>query len=251
VDGASIEGKGEEDNCETERQAILDWRHGESLYRREKYSEALAGCERAERRLPPGGEKLRKRLAESMNDLASKFIWPGSLSNAIYSPEAERLLSKVVEWLPDNANAWYNLGATLYGARKLDQVIVAYERAIELDPKDAYPHHGLGHVYSALSQYEEAIAAYWRAIELDPKDASPHKGLGIVYQLSEQYEKAEEAFRKAIELDPQAGSYRSSIAGIVRKLGRESEAAEQIKIARELIANRERIQPRVLRGDLY
>jgi hypothetical protein len=41
---------------------------------------------------------------------------------------------------------------------------------------------------------------------------------------------------KAVELDPQAGSYRSSIAGILRKLGRESEAAEQIKIARELIA---------------
>jgi len=226
----------EEDDCETERQAILDWRHGESLYRREKYSEALAGCERAERRLPPGGEKLRKRLAESMNDLARKFIWPGSLSDAVYSPEAERLLSKVVEWLPDNANAWYNLGATLDGARKLDQVIVAYERAIELDPKLAYPHNGLGNVYRALSRYEEAIAAYERAKELDPKLAYPHHDLGIVYQLLKQYGKAEDPFRKAVELDPQTGSYRCSLAGILRKFGREAEAAEQIKIARELIA---------------
>ena len=294
----------EEDDSANERQAILDWRRIELLCRREKYTEALAFCERAEKRLPMDGEKLRKRLADSMNDLARKFIWPGSQSDAVYSPEAERLLSKVVEWLPDESNAWYNFGATLYRARKLDQAIAAYERAIELDPKYtpphnglgnayrelgrdkdaiaaygraieldpkfahphyglgnvyrvlglnedaiaaygraveldpkfAHPHNGLGNVYRTLSRNEDAIAAYERAIELDPKFAAPHSGLGIVYQLSEQYEKAEEAFRKAVELDPQSGMCCSSLVGFLRKLGREAEAAEKIKITRELIA---------------
>src|SRR5262245_46414908 len=120
----------EEDDRLTERQAILDWRRVESLYRREKYTDALAGCDRAEKGLPPSGEKLRRHLADSMNGLASEFIWPESQSNAVYSPDAERLLSKVVEWLPDESNAWYNFGATLSYARKLDQAIAAYQRAI-------------------------------------------------------------------------------------------------------------------------
>ncbi|MGH9751734.1 MAG: TPR end-of-group domain-containing protein, partial [Blastocatellia bacterium] len=50
------------------------------------------------------------------------------------------------------------------------------------------------------------------------------------------YWKAEEAFRKAVELDPQSGMCHSSLVGILRKLGREVEAARQIEIARELIA---------------
>ncbi|HEU0175963.1 MAG TPA: tetratricopeptide repeat protein [Blastocatellia bacterium] len=261
--------KGEEDDSANERQAILDWRQVELLCRREKYIEAMACCERAERRLPPDGEKLRKHVADSMNDLACKFIWPAGQSDAVYSHVAERLLSKVVEWLPDESNAWYNFGTTLFQARKLDQAIAAYERAIELDPKDAYPHiglgnvysalgqnedaieaygwavgldpmnanshHGLGNVYSALGRNEDAIEAYVWAVEFDPKDASPHRGLGIVYQLLKQYGKAEEAFRKAVELDPQRGTSRASLAGILRKLGREAEAAEQIRIARESI----------------
>ena len=363
----------EEDDRARERQAILDWRQVESLYRREKNTEAMASCERAERGLPPDGEELQRRLADSMNNLARLFIWPGSPSVAVYSPEAERLLSKVVQWLPDKQGAWYNLGVTFELARKFDQTIAAYERAIELDPKFAQPYHGLGIVYDKLTRYEEAIAAYERAIELglsehayphsglgdvyydltryeeaiaayerakelDPKDAAPNNGLGnvylalmryeesiaaferaieldptlanphsglgnvyfnlsryeesiaaygraieldptsaypyiglgniysalrryeesiaaferaieldpknaypkrrlgVVYQLLGQCVKAEEAFRKAVELDPQSRRCRTSLAGFLRKLGRETEVAEQIKIARELIA---------------
>lgn len=260
----------EEDDHATERQAILDWQWVESFYRRERYADALASCERTEKGLPPDGEKLQRHLADSMNSLARKFIWTESLGVAIYSTEAKRLLSKVIEWLPDKPNAWYHLGVTFEVAREFDQAISAYVRAIELDPKFAHPHSGLGNLYSFLGRYEEAIASFERAVELDPKDAASHnklgnlysflsryeeaiasferaaaldpkdaypkRRLGVVYQLSEQYEKAEEAFRKAIELDPQSGRCRSSLVGFMQKVGRETEAAELIKIARALIA---------------
>jgi tetratricopeptide (TPR) repeat protein len=226
----------EEDDSATERQAILDWLRGGSLYWRGKYTEALASYERAEGGLPLDGEKLQRYLADSMNYLASEFIWPGKQGRAIYSPEAERLLSKVVGWLPDKSDAWYNLGVTFSRARKFDEAIAAYGRAIELDPKLAYPHNGLGNIYTDLSRYGGAIAAYGRAIELDAKLAYPHNKMGVVYQLLGQYEKAEESFRKAVELDPQDGAYRSSFVGILRKLGREPEAAEQIRVTRKLIA---------------
>jgi len=49
------------------------------------------------------------------------------------------------------------------------------------------------------------------------------------------HEEALEGIQLAAKLDPKRGTYRVSLAGILRKLGRGSEAQEQIKIARELM----------------
>jgi tetratricopeptide (TPR) repeat protein len=72
-------------------------------------------------------------------------MWPEDTGSAIYSPEAERILPKVVEWLPEKQGAWYRLGVILSLAGKNDDAIAAYQRAIaRLDPKDAYPHIRVG-----------------------------------------------------------------------------------------------------------
>jgi len=221
---------------EAERGAILDWRRGQLAYARGQYPEALAAYERAERALPVDGETLKKLLGEALYDLAGKLMWPPDTGSAIYSPEAERILPKVVEWLPEKQGAWYRLGAILNLAGRNTEALAAYQRAIELDPKDAYPHHGLGNVYSDLGNYDEAIAGYQRAIQLDPKFAAPHNGLGNVYQLLGHYEKALSAYQKAVELVPDRGMYRGSLVGLLRRLGREAEAQAQMEIARPLMA---------------
>jgi tetratricopeptide (TPR) repeat protein len=169
-------------------------------------------------------------------DLAGEWMWPQDSDTAVYSADAERILPKVVEWLPEKQGAWYRLGATLGLAGKNTEALAACQRAIDLDPTDAASHNGLGYVYRELGQYDQALAAYQRAIELDPKDASPHNGVGNVYYQLGQYDQALAAYQRAVELDPKLAVAHASLAGCYRKLGRESEAAEQIKIARELIA---------------
>jgi tetratricopeptide (TPR) repeat protein len=260
-----LEGEGE-----LERRAILDWLRGVLLHAREKYAEALAQYERVERELPENGEALKKQLGEALYELADKLMWPQDTGGAVYSAEAERILPKVVAWLPENQGAWYRLAAVLslagkdnesleacqraidldpkyatphngignvyYQADKYDDALAAYQRAIDLDPKYATPHNGIGNVYRDLGKYDDALACYQRVINLDPKYAHPHNGIGNVYQLLGQHEKALGVYKKAVELAPEGGTYRSSLVGILRKLGRESEAAEQIKIARELMA---------------
>ena len=255
---------------ENERGAILDWQRGKLLHERGKYAEALAHYERAERGLPEDGEALKKLMGEALDDLASKFLWLQERKDAVYSAEAERILPKVVAWLPENQGAWHRLGVALSLSSKYDQALAAYQRAleldpkvaaphngignvysdlgqydqalaayqraIELDPKDAYPHNGIGNVYRDLGKYDQALAAYQRAIELDPKDAYPHNGIGNVYFDLGQYDQALAAYQRALELNPKDGSFRSSLVGILRKLGREAEAQEQIQVARGLMA---------------
>lgn len=229
-DGGWLKGEGE-----SERGAILDWRRGMLLYQRKKYPEALAQYERAERALPEKGEALKKQLGESLYTIAGKFLWPQDTSDAVYSTDAERILLKVVAWLPEKIGAWYELGVALSRGGKLLDAIPAYQRAIELDPKDAHAPYALGITYRNVGQYDAALTTYQRAIELNPKVASLHNGMGNIYLNLGQFDTALAAYQRSIELDPKDALSNVSLAGCYRKLGRESEAAEQIKIARDLI----------------
>ncbi len=203
-----------DDGCNAERRAILDLRRGKLLYRRGKYADVLKQYEQAERGLPENGEALRKQLGEALYELAGEFMWPAGRLDAVYSAEAERILLKVVGWLPEKQNAWYRLGVTLRHGGKLAEAIAAYQRAIELDPKDAYLHNGLGNVYRDLGHYEDALAEYQRAIALDPKFDDPHNGLGSVYAELGRTDEAIAEYQRAIELDPTFACYYSNLAGI-------------------------------------
>jgi Flp pilus assembly protein TadD len=87
-----------------------------------------------------------------------------------------------------------------------------------------------------MGKYRDALAAHECAITISPNWAAPHARLGAVYELLGQQENTLNEYQKAVELEPEDGAWHSSLASILRKLGRESEAAEQIKIARGLMA---------------
>ncbi|MDW8328170.1 MAG: hypothetical protein RMK99_16525, partial [Anaerolineales bacterium] len=117
---------------ETERRAILDWRRGKLLYARGQHAEALAAYERAERALPEDGKALKRHLGEALYDLAGEFLWPQDTRSAVYSAEAEKILPRVVAWLPEKQGAWYRLGVISRLACNYDAALEAYRRAIEL-----------------------------------------------------------------------------------------------------------------------
>ncbi len=163
----------------------------------------------------------------------------------------------------------YNgLGNVYSDLGRHEEASAAYQKAIQLDAKDAYPWNGLGNVYRDLGRHEDAIAAFQKAIELDPKFAEaysnltdtlddlertdeavklyeksfelkprgkPMNALGLHYQRQNNLEEALEVHKKAVELNPNDASYRVSLASVYRKLGRETDAAEQIALARPLM----------------
>ncbi len=165
---------------EKERIAILAWQRGRSFDARGEYTDALAQYEHAANSLPSESEKLKKSLGKALYELAGKFLWSRGGRDAVYSAEAERILSIVVEWQPKNQHALYRLGVALYHAQKYEEALAAYQQAINLDPQFAHPHNGMGDVYQALGKHEEALAAYQQAINLDPQFAHLHNGMGDV-----------------------------------------------------------------------
>ncbi len=100
--------------------------------------------------------------------------------------------------------------------KKLDDAIVAYRKAIDLDPKSVSAHNNLGYALQTQGKLEEAIACYRRSIELDPKSAWAHNRLGNAlmkkgWDLANcpdpklgDPKRAVEACKEAVELAPQS-----------------------------------------------
>lgn len=127
-------------------------------------------------------------------------------------------------------------GDALLADDRLDDALIQFQRATELNPKLAVAHSRLGTVYERLGDYDRAIdrfieairhnpfsfddtlslarlyqfmhrainaiQAYLHAVELHPKDFEAQLNLGVCYQETGDAQQAAERFRKAIEIDP-------------------------------------------------
>ncbi len=171
--------------------------------------------------------------------------------------DADKWFTKVVEWTPQDVQAWYNLGRTKYNENRFDQAIAAFKRTLELDPVNVKAEDNLGLSYQAEGHNDEAIAAYRRAIELQQnastKDQGPylnlgsllietertqeavplllealaisgsdfraHRELGKAYLRLSQFDNARGELQTAIELAPQNAPLHFMLAQVYRKLG--------------------------------
>ena len=87
-------------------------------------------------------------------------------------------------------------------AKRYDEALADYTRAMELDPGNAWAIIGRGETYRLMGRYDEALADFTRAIELDPGNAWAIAGRGETYRLMGRYDEALADFNRAIELDP-------------------------------------------------
>lgn len=73
-----------------------------------------------------------------------------------------RVLQNAVDRLPSDARAWCDLGNLLYGKRRYDEAIRAWEEARDLSPEFAQPRRNLGLAY--FNKRHDAAGA-WRMLE--------------------------------------------------------------------------------------
>lgn len=104
-----------------------------------------------------------------------------------------------------NAHVWNELGNVYFNTGEIDDAIVAYSKAIELDRWFAWPYSNLALAYVQKGRFVEAILLYQRSIELfaSEKDkAISWNRLGNVYRRMNDYDNAIGSYQRADELDP-------------------------------------------------
>jgi tetratricopeptide (TPR) repeat protein len=80
-------------------------------------------------------------------------------------------LTKASELLPDNYDAFYNLGVCYSNAGKYKEAEDAYRKAVSINPKEPVAHYQLAMALLGQSKNQEAKAEFARYLELNPNAA--------------------------------------------------------------------------------
>ena len=217
--------------------------------------------------VPPakhGEEKARASLAEFT--AGAKFHDPSAADLKIVAldyvllgdyVDADKWLTKMLGWTPNDAEGWYLLGRTKYNENRFAEAVDAFQHCLKLDPRNFKAEDNLGLAYTGLGRREEAASAYqqaidWQsraalknpgpfidfgdllldenrneeavsyllqAVEIAPRESRAHELLGKAYTRLDQLSKAQTELEEALQLSPQSANLDCMLAPVYRKQG--------------------------------
>lgn len=109
---------------------------------------------------------------------------------------------KAVELDPLSAGALVNLGTMHFNARAWKEAERFYLRAIEADPEYALAHFDLANLYDERGNRDKALHHYQAALSLAPNYADAHYNVALLYQGIDQAMKAVHHWKTYLKLDP-------------------------------------------------
>ena len=101
---------------------------------------------------------------------------------------------------PYNDIALRGLALSYANLSEHDKAIAAAERIVALRPDDSYSYALLGDFYGSAKRFDEAISSYQKAISLY-QEPLYYVNMGSIYKLNEQFVEADDAYRKSLALD--------------------------------------------------
>ncbi|NES82799.1 MAG: tetratricopeptide repeat protein [Moorea sp. SIO2B7] len=87
-----------------------------------------------------------------------KYSQSGKLS------EAEACFQQVLQWQPDNPDAWHLLGGIAAQYKQYSTAIERINHAIELKPTESIFYRNLGNIYLGQQQFHLACECYQKAV---------------------------------------------------------------------------------------
>lgn len=170
-------------------------------------------------------ENLAKTLTQQYPDhqfswkvLGIVFKQTGRLQESLIANQRAVAIS------PNDAEAHSNLGNTLKEIGRLEEAEASYRIAIAINPQFAEIHSNLGIVLKELGRLEEAVASYLKAIAIKPENSEAHLNLGNVLQELARFQEAESCYRKAITIKPAYAEAHSNLGTTLHELGKLEEA---------------------------
>ena len=200
---------------------------GSILFLQSKAKESLAEY--------TAGAKYRVPGARDLKVVASDYVLLSDFA------DADKWFTKVVEWTPEDVQAWYDLGRTKYNENRFEEAITAFKKVLQLDPANVKAADNLGLSYGAVGRNDEAIDAYQRSIALQEKsgdkNAGPYLDLGSLLIEDNRQEEALPLLDRALAISP--GDYR-----VHRELGKAYLHLNQLEKARAELEKAIELAPR-------
>lgn len=135
---------------------------------------------------------------------------------------------------PESWMAHNNIAISLVGKGKVDEAIIHYNEALELDPNYSEAHYNLGNALLRLGRVDEAIAHYQKALETNPNNLPAHYNLAGVLGQSGRMDAAIDHYNKILERDPNHAAAHNNLGVALGRVGRVDEAVAHYLKALEL-----------------
>jgi tetratricopeptide (TPR) repeat protein len=132
---------------------------------------------------------------------------------------------------PADASAHYQLGLIYQKRGEQDAAVASFQRAAEIDPQEVDANYQLGRIARQQGRLNEAIRHFERVVQLDPAHSQNEvwRETGLVYYDAGQFQDALEMFDKFLGNRPSDAEARYWRGMTLYKLGRESEAAQEMQ----------------------
>jgi predicted O-linked N-acetylglucosamine transferase (SPINDLY family) len=158
-------------------------------------------------------ETVYRRVLERVPEHADALNLLGTLAcQAGHHRAAIELIGRAVAANPNIARYHANLAVALSEAGRRDEALEACRRALALHPEYAEAHYNLGSLLWKAGQFDDAADALEQAIALRPGLAEAHCNLGNVYKDQGRLDEALAAYRRAADANPDSLEAASNLA---------------------------------------
>lgn len=144
--------------------------------------------------------------------------------------------NEAIRLRPNYPEVYTNRGNAYQSKKNFVDAIADYTRSIGLNnPKLYLPYNNRGHARRKMGDYFGAITDYEEAINLEPDLpdlVETYVHLGIMYEITGDLDKSAKNFEEALCRKPDDVIASSSLMGVLRKQGQETEADEHEQLLR-------------------
>jgi tetratricopeptide (TPR) repeat protein len=145
-------------------------------------------------------------------------------------PSNDPLLNEV-RALNLSATSQVQIGIDLERQGRLEESVMAHEKALQIDSQMVQAHINLVELYGRLGQFDKAEEHYRAAARLEPGAVESYYNYGVLLLAAQKFEQAENAFRRAIEIDPFHAAAHNNMGYLLERRGQLTEATAEYRTA--------------------
>ena len=123
-------------------------------------------------------------------------------TQASYWRNDETLWTHTLACTSGNTVGEIYLGNALCQKGKVDEAIVHYQRALQIEPNSVKAHIVLGNALLQKGNVDEAIPFYQKALQIEPENSEAHNNLGNALLQKGNLNEAITQFQKALQVKP-------------------------------------------------
>lgn len=160
----------------------------------------------------------REPKSPYLADLGAALAKQGRIDEAVLAAD------KAVQLTPEDAELWGRLGNILLTADRSADALLCFQHALKLDGRRWEAAYKAGHLLYGLGRFEEALAHLGLSAEQRPDHAATRHMRALVLKSLKRFDEALLDNERAIELDPTNADTYGNLANVLRELGRHEEA---------------------------